>query len=285
MRKKQSSLTAAGIAIVRAVESDRPADMRICYDPYARHFVPAWMYHSFGFFINIGYAEWRGPGVNGFLVARDRFIDDVLQEFLNEGLQQLVILGAGFDSRAYRFDLHGRVTTFEVDHPATQADKLLKLQAVFGKVPENVTYVPIDFNTQTLEGRLMESGYDPNLKTLFICQGVTMYLTTEAVNATLAFIVNHSGPDSAIVFDYVYRSVLEGEQKHNEINGMRRYRFMTGEGLMFGIPEGAIETFLKERGFQKVKDINVDDLKATYFTGKNAGRTIAGGYGIVIGKT
>ena len=284
MRKKQSSLTAAGIAIVRAVESEKPSDERICYDPYARRFVPAWMYRAFGFFIKIGYAEWRGPGVNGFLVARDRYIDDVLQGFLKEGLQQLVILGAGYDSRPYRFDLTGRVKTFEVDHPATQGDKLAKLQVVFGKVPEHVIYVPIDFNTQTLEGSLMESGYDPNLKTLFIWQGVTMYLTSDAVDTTLAFVVRHSEPGSAIVFDYVYRDVLDGVQKHSEVSGMRRYRFMTGEGLTFGIPKGAIETFLKERGFQHVKDVNVDDLKNAYFTGKNAGRTMVGGYGIVIGR-
>jgi methyltransferase (TIGR00027 family) len=284
MRKKQSSLTAAGIAIVRAVESERPTGERILYDPYACQFVPSWMYHAFGFFIKIGYAEWRGPGVNGFLVARDRYIDDVLKNFLDEGLQQLVILGAGYDSRAYRFELAGRVKTFEVDHPATQADKLVKLQAVFEKVPEHIIYVPVDFNTQTLEERLLEYGYSPNLKTLFIWQGVTMYLTADAVDATLAFLVHRSGSGSAIVFDYVYRSVLEGAQNHSEISGMRRYRFMTGEGLTFGIPEGAIETFLKERGFQQVKDVNADYLKATYFTGKNAGRAVAGGYGIVLGK-
>ncbi len=283
MRKSQPSLTAVGIAVARAAESERPADERICYDPLARCFVPTWMYRAFGFFIKTGYAEWRGPGVNGFLVARDRYIDDVLQNSLNEGLQQLVVLGAGYDSRAYRFDFQGKVKTFEVDHPATQADKLAKLQAIFGKVPGHVTYVPIDFNTQTLEARLLESGYDPARKTLFIWQGVTMYLTSEAVDATLAFVVSRSGTGSAIVFDYIYRSVLEGMQKHNEVGGMRRYRFMTGEGLTFGIPEGTVETFLKQRGFQQVKDVNAEDLKTAYFSGKNAGRAVAGGYGIVIG--
>lgn len=284
MRKSQSSLTAVGIAVARAVESERPADERICYDPFARRFIPSWMYRAFGLFIKLGYAEWRGPGVNGFLVARDRYIDDVLQNFLDEGLQQLVILGAGYDSRAYRFDLQGRVRTFEVDYPATQADKLTKLQALFGKVPEHVTYVPIDFNTQTLERCLMEAGYDLRQKTLFIWQGVTMYLTGEAVDSTLAFVVNHSGEGSAIVFDYIYRSVLDGSQKHGEIRGMRRYHFMTGERLTFGISEGTVETFLKERGFHHVKDITAYDLKAAYFTGKNAGRKVVNGYGIVIGK-
>ncbi len=284
MRKSQSSLTAAGIAIARAAESERHADERICYDPFARLFVPTWMYRAFGFFIKTGYAEWRGPGVNGFLVARDRYIDDVLQNFLDEGLQQLVILGAGYDARAYRFDLQGRVKVFEVDHPATQADKLAKLQAIFGKVPEHVTYVPIDFNIQTLEECLLRSGYDPKRKTLFIWQGVSMYLTAEAVDATLAFVTNHSGAGSAIVFDYIYRSILEGVQKHGEVSGMRRYRFMTGEGLTFGIPVDKVAAFLMERGFRDVQDVNADYLKAAYFTGKNARRSVVGGYGIVLGR-
>jgi methyltransferase (TIGR00027 family) len=284
MRKNQSSLTAAGIAIVRAVESEKPADERICYDPYARQFIPVWMYRILGFFIKSGYAELRGPGVNGFLIARERYIDDVLRNFINEGLQQLVILGAGYDSRAYRFDLPGRVKTFEVDHPVTQTDKLEKVQKVFGRIPEHIMYVPIDFNTQTLTERLFSSGYDPALISLFIWQGVTMYLTTEAIDVTLAFIVKSAAPGSAIVFDYVYRAVLDGIQKQSEISGMRRYRFMTGEGLTFGIPEGTAEAFLRAHGFQQVKDVTTDELKAAYFTGKNAGRKVAGGYGIVIGK-
>jgi methyltransferase (TIGR00027 family) len=283
MRKNQTSLTAAGIAIMRAVESEKPIDERICYDPYARRLISAWMYHIFGFFIKTGYAEWRGPGVNGFLAARDRYIDDVLQQLLAEGLEQLVILGAGYDARAYRFNLAG-VKTFEVDHPATQPDKLAKLRAIFGKVPEHVTYVPVDFNTQTLEGRLLESGNDPALKTLFIWQGVTMYLTDEAVDTTLEFVVNHSGTGSAIAFDYLYRELLDGVRTQNEVANMRRYRFMTGEGLTFGIPEGAAGAFLMARGFQQVKDVNAEHLKATYFTGKNASRKVAGGYGIAIGK-
>jgi len=284
MRKKQSSLTAAGIALVRAIESEKPANERICYDPYARQFIPAWMYHIFGFFIKSGYAERRGPGVNGFLVVRDRYIDDVLIHFLEESLEQLVILGAGYDSRPYRLDRLKQVKTFEVDHPTTQLDKLKKVQAILGKIPKHISYLALDFNTQTLQERLLAAGYDPHLKTLFIWQGVSMYLTNEAVDATLHFVVNQSGPGSAIIFDYLYQAVLEGRERQSEVENMRRYRFMTGEGLTFGIPEGEVEAFLEARNFRQVKDANVADLKSTYFTGKNTGRKVVGGYGIVIGS-
>jgi methyltransferase (TIGR00027 family) len=284
MRKNQSSLTAAGIAIARAVESEKPVDERICYDPYARQFAPAWMYHLFGLFIRLGYAELRGPGVNGFLVARERYIDDVLRNCLGEGLRQLVILGAGYDARAYRFDLPGCVKAFEVDHPLTQADKLEKVKRIFGKLPQHVTYVPIDFNTQTLTERLLSSDYETGLLSLFIWQGVTMYLTPAGVDTTLDFIVKNSGQGSTVVFDYVYQAVLDGVQKQSEISNMRRYRFLSGEELTFGIPEGTAEEYLRVRGFQQVKDATADELKAAYFTGKNAGRKVARGYGIVVGK-
>ncbi len=285
MRRNQTSLTAAGIAANRAVESEKPTDERICYDPYARRFVPGWLYSLTAFFTKTGYAERRGPGVTGFLAARDRYIDDLLQDFLENGLQQLIILGAGYDSRPYRFEkLKEQVRVFEVDHPATQADKLTKVRTIFRALPAHVTYVAVDFNTQTLAQRLPESGYDPQLKTLFIWQGVTMYLAAEAVEEILQFVVQHSGPGSAIVFDFLYRSILEGVQKSVVVSNMRRYRFMTGEGLTFGVEEGTIAAFLKERGFHQVRDINAQDLKQAYCTGKNSGRKIASGYGIVVAE-
>lgn len=284
MRESHPSLTAAGIAIARAVESEKPAGQRVYYDPYARQLVPAWMFHLLGFFIKCGFTELRGPGVNGFLLARERYIDDVLQSFLDAGLQQLVILGAGYDARAYRFDLAGRVKTFEVDFPVTQADKMGRVRKIFGSLPAHVTYVPIDFNSQTLSEALFTSSYDPGLVSLFIWQGVTMYLTLAGIDATLDFIVKNTAPGSAVVFDYLYQAVLDGVQQHFEVKGMRRYRFMTGEGLTYGIPEGAVEAFLQERGFQQVSEVSSVDLKAAYFTGKNARRKVVGGYGIAVGR-
>ena len=285
MRRDQSSLTAAGIAVVRGLESEKPEDERICYDQYARLFAPAWLYKLVRFFVRNGYAEWRGPGVIGYLVARDRYFDDILLEYLQVGLQQLVILGAGYDSRPYRFDLQLKgVTTFEVDHPATQKVKLKKVREVIGVLPEHVIYVPVDFNTQTLVQRLLEYGYKPEWKTLFLWQGVSMYLTPDAVDATLSFVRGYSAPGSAIIFDYIYREILDGTRKHAEISGMHRYRFMTGENLTFGIEAGTVESFLMKRGFSRVKDVDVNYLKEAYFSGRNVGRKIASRYGIAIAE-
>ena len=171
-----------------------------------------------------------------------------------------------------------------MDHPVTQADKQEKVQRVFEKLPDHVRYVPVDFNTQTLSEQLLGAGYDPGLASLFIWQGVTMYLTAGGVDGTLDFIARNSPSGSGVVFDYVYQAVLDGIQTQREISNIQRYRFITGEGLTFGIPEGTVETYLRRRGFQQVKDVTTDELKAAYFSGKNASRKVAGGYGIATGK-
>lgn len=281
MRKNQSSLTAIGIAIVRGIESEKPESQRICYDPYACQFVSPFLYKFVRFFDRLGYSEWKGPGVMGFLTVRERHIDEYLKTCLGDGLEQLVILGAGLDARAYRFDeLKNGVRVFEVDHPASQATKLEKLEQVFGSQPVQVTYVGVDFNTQRLDQRLFESGYDERLKTLFIWQGVTQYLTPEAVDSTLAFIAECSGPGSAVIFDYMYPTLLDGTIKRGEVANMRSKRWISNEMLTFGIAEGKVTEFLEQRGFTQVQDADAEFLHDTYFTGENAKRTVAYGYAI-----
>ncbi len=285
MKDKQSSITASGIAVARAVESEKPAGVRICYDPYAARFLNPWFYRFMRLFIDTGYAERAGAGVQGFLVARCRYMDDLLQAMIGGGLQQLVILGAGYDSRPYRFEqLQRGVKVFEVDHPATQRTKMNKVKAISGELPWYVTYVGVDFNTDTLESKLLASGYDSRQKTLFIWEGVVMYLSQEAVDSTLGFIVRHSGPGSQVVFDYIYTALLDGSVRHGEVSRMRRARPISGEGLTFSIPQGEVQPFLEQRGFSNVIDISSDELHARYFTGPNARRKVAWGYGIVSGE-
>jgi methyltransferase (TIGR00027 family) len=279
MRKWQSSLTAAGIAAVRAIESEKPAGERVCYDRYARRFAGAGLYRVVKLFTSLGYANWRGPGLWEFLVARERYIDDYLEICLGEGLEQLVILGAGYDARAYRFEALKAGKVFEVDHPATQAVKLRKLAAIFGACPAHVTYVPIDLDRQSLAERLFAGGYDGDRRTLFIWQGVTQYLTAQAVDATLAFVVQHSGAGSRIIFDYMDARLLRGAPRHGEISGMRRYRRLTGEGLVFGIPMDSLRAFLEERGFTEVQNADHVALEKAYYSGRHPHK-VAEGYAI-----
>lgn len=279
MRKRRASVTAQGIAFIRAQETSRPEGERICSDPLARRLISPVFYWLGKLFVNS--AERKGPGVVAFLATRCRYMDDTLQECLAVGIEQLVILGAGLDSRAYRIEgLKGRVKVFEVDHPATQAVKLSKLEKVLDELPAHVTYVPIDFDAETLE-KLYEHGYQRQKKTLFIWEGVVYYLTAEAVDQTLRFVAENSSAGSSIIFDYIYAEALTAMDKRGEVARMQRTQRYTGEGLIFGINEGQIEAFLQARGYTQIENMTAADLKRRYLTGVNATRVIAPIYAIV----
>ena len=281
MPENRGSRTALFVAVVRAVESSKPEHLRICNDPYAHRFVSRAFFHLARLFERQGRTERIAPGVFGFMVGRERHTDEYLRTRLHAGLEQLVILGAGYDARAYRFsELAGRVRVFEVDHPASQEAKLARLRKILGAVPEHVVYVPMDFAKQDLGSALLASGYDPGSRTLFIWQGVTQYLTPDVVDATLGFITSYSGEGSSVIFDYIYTSLLDGTAEHNEIAQMRESRWFKQEPLTFGLPEGSVRSFLERRGFTEVHDADAAFLHKTYFTGANETRSVAHGYAI-----
>lgn len=278
MREGRASETAKGVAASRAMEAELPEETRILGDSVARKLLGRrWtvigrsvLPHRVALSIHRHFV----PGLHDYLVARARYIDDRVQDRLDEGVDQLVILGAGFDTRAYRIDgLRGRVSVFEVDHPASQREKLDALARAFGAVPEHVTFVPVDFHTQALGQRLRESGYREGAPTLFIMEGVTMYLSPTAVDETLAFISGHSGAGSSVVFDYTYPEVLTGASPHKAAQGLKKMSARTGESFTFGIPNGRVEPFLRERGFVRVRDMDHDGLDRAYFAGQPHRRT------------
>lgn len=187
----------------------------------------------------------------------------------------MVILGAGYDTRAYTFDeLKGKVKVFEVDHPATQKVKVEKVKKIFGSLPDHVVYISIDFDKEQLDKRLFESGYDKDLKTLFIWEGVTMYITAEAVDETLSFVAENSGLGSAIIFNYMFQSVLDGTCEVWYAAKVREDYERRGKPLTFGIHDGAIEEFLSKRGFYQVTNVTGDFFRSSYFKGVNQDRMV-----------
>jgi methyltransferase (TIGR00027 family) len=278
MRKMQASATAKGTAAMRAIESEKPADERICYDPFARRFTDTIYYFLIKLFA--GYGERRTHGALTFIVCRSRYFDDYLQECLESGTAQLVILGAGLDSRAYRDErLQGVVKTFEVDHPASQVSKIRRVRKVFGEIPTNVTYVPIDFNNETLD-KLFTYGFDRSLKTLFMWEGVTHYLDAEAVDATLSWVHANAASGSAIIFDYQYVSApIQAQRRRDYLYAV--ISRLAGERRAFSIEKGQIEDFLERRGFTHVVDANPEQLQYLYCTGFNQDRKVAKVYAIV----
>jgi methyltransferase (TIGR00027 family) len=277
---KQPSGTAAGVAMLRAIESEKPEGIRICYDPYSGAMstkglgarISKWIIQS-------GLYDRMSPGALSFVVGRERYIDDYLIAGLRDGLNQVVLLGAGFDTRAYRIPGIEKTRVFEIDQPATQELKLVRLKKVIDPLPGHVTFVPVNFNTQTLGEQLLAHGYNERGKTLFIWQGVTYFLTVHGVDNTLAFIANHSGPGSSVIFDYFYSEALR-DTTRTDLKMMRRAARMTGEEYLFGIDEGRVEEFLAQRGFSNVRNLTFADLKPVYFTGANAERKMPKGLAI-----
>jgi methyltransferase (TIGR00027 family) len=192
------------------------------------------------------------------MTIRTRFIDDALARAVAGGATQVVILGAGFDSHAYRCqELLAGVKVFEVDRPATQALKKERINDVLGGPPANLTYVPIDFQHEDLLEVLKRHGYDPSRRTFFILEGVLMYLPEEAARGTLRFVAAHP-PGSGIVFDFVYRAMIDMIAKIDMAAVpeaakpfVQRFLSLTrNEPWVFGLPVGGEREFLREFGLE-----------------------------------
>ena len=199
------------------------------------------------------------------MTVRTRFIDEALERAIAGGATQVVILGAGFDSHAYRYQgLLANVRVFEVDRPAMQALKKSRVSEVLGGPPVNLTYVAIDFQHEDLSGVLTRHGYDPAQRTFFILEGVTMYLPEEALRGTLRFVAAHP-PGSGIVFDFVYRAMIDMIAQIDMATVpeaakpfVERFLKLTrDEPWIFGLPVGCEREFLNEFGFELRETLTV----------------------------
>ncbi len=281
MKEGKASFSAEIIASMRALESRRPEGVRICYDPYARELIRS----KFRFVAQsrlvtkllYAYLEKKGPGLAAGIAARTRYIDDLVKRDVMNGAQQVVVLGAGLDMRAFRMEELKDIHVFEVDFPATQALKREKLKLMDLPKRHHLTYVPIDFNKDDLATELSKAGYDPSIQTLFVWEGVTMYLDAGSVDATLKFVATHAAAGSTLYFDYMFNSVLDGTNMTREALLVRETKSFNGHGTekyTYGIDENEIESFLAERGFKLLEHMTADSLKERYFHGENADRYI-----------
>jgi methyltransferase (TIGR00027 family) len=281
--KRGPSTTAENVAFVRALESLKPEDERICYDPYAIRFVSP----QYVKFMNMAVrdpSKTPFPGIHNSLSARVRYFDDFVQRFIDEGLEQLVILGAGYDTRSSRIAGLKKIKVFEVDHPGTQSPKIEKIKDIFGSLPDHVTYVPVDLETEDFGQRLIEYGYERLQKTVFIMEGLTYYLQPKTVDEILCFITGNSCSGSAIIFDYIHESSINrtngicGTQctacDQAAIKNATNDMAQQGEPYKFGVKEGLLESFLTQRGFSHACSVTSEDYKKAYFHGANESRPV-----------
>ena len=213
--------------------------------------------------ITLPIARRRVPGTYEYVIARTKFFDNVFKEALAENYPQIVILGAGYDTRPYRFeDCIEQSEIFELDVSTTQQIKKQFLRSSSISIPKQVHFVSINFNKEDLGEVLIEAGFKMNKRTLFIWEGVTEYLTPEAVDSTLGFISNNSG--NTVAFNYIYRSIVDGTSDYSGSKEIVKATSSSNEPYQFGIEEGKIEQFLNDRGFEIISHYTAEELEKKY---------------------
>jgi methyltransferase (TIGR00027 family) len=265
----QASRTAESMAMFRALESARPEGTRLFTDPFAVHFLrpsmrlavraaeksPAVQTQLANFI------DRRWPGARPSGVARTALIDRALREALGSAIEQVVILGAGYDSRAYRIDGMKRIKVLEVDRSETQRMKRERLSRVLRPMPPHVTFVEMDFLRQTLPEALASSGFESGRKTFFIWEGVTHYLDPDAVNATMRF-VGSCATGSTIAFTYVHRGLLDGSRAFSVSPNVVRLLHKAGEPWKFGFYPTGLPSYLRARGLELIEDLGAIEYGA-----------------------
>jgi methyltransferase (TIGR00027 family) len=210
------------------------------------------------------------PGIYEYVIARTKVIDQVFIKALELGFTQIVLLGAGFDTRALRFaDRNQGTKVFELDVDTTQQPKIEILKRKNIRLPEELVFVSIDFNKEQIFEVLTRAGYREGQKSLFIWEGVSMYLSPPTVDGVLDFICSRSAPGSLLAFDYIYASVLRQENRFYGEREIFKTVSRTGEGWTFGLEDGEIESFLAERGFKIFAHYTQRELEKAYFVGEN----------------
>jgi len=222
-------------------------------------------------------AHASGPRLRWFIAARSRIAEEALTEAVNAGATQLVVLGAGLDTLAYRTPLADRLRIFEVDFPATQARKREMLAAASIAVPATLTYVGIDFERQTLAEALGAAGFLAAERSFFSWLGVVPYLTETAIFSTLADIAHLKG-GAGVVFDYVNPSASVAPAGRAANQALAERVAAAGERFQSYFDTAQLCARMRDTGFRFVDDIGPDRIAARFFPESERGAPTRGGH-------
>ena len=206
-------------------------------------------------------------GIYEYVIARTKYIDGVFQRAVAEQVDQILIFGAGFDTRAIRFQERlGNSRVFELDVPVTQQAKIGQYRQRQVAIPANLTFIAIDFDQEDLSAKLEEAKFGKNRRSLFILEGLVMYLQPESVDETFRVIQEYAGKGSWVVFDTIYASVLRKEGSYYGETGIEQTVSKADEQWQFGIENGHVKQFLATYDMQLIDQKDAKDLENTYFT-------------------
>ena len=259
MQPGQPSLTALGAARLRAAHQVLDGGS-ILADPLAARILGADNEAS----LDHAQAHPSGPRMRWFIAARSRIAEDALNVAVENGARQLVVLGAGLDTLAFRTALAGRLRMFEVDHPATQAWKREKLAAAGIAVPDTLSFVAIDFERERLADALGAAGFDPAARSFFSWLGVVPYLTEQAVFSTLGFIAGLPG-GAEVVFDYVNPAAAVAPAGRTAHQALAERVAAIGERFQSYFDTERLCSELSKVGFGRADDLGPQRLAARFF--------------------
>jgi methyltransferase (TIGR00027 family) len=268
LKESQASDTAQRVAFARALETMRPEAERAFSDPWAKHFLSV----KNRVFVELSRlrgmregivreADRKFPGVIGEFVHRTRFIDEASLQAIGAGIRQVVIVGAGFDTRALRLPAWKDAQVFEVDHPATQERKRAILaRAARGGIPRNLHYAPIDLTRNDLSA-LTGHGFDPTRPTFWIVEGLIFYLTRKDVDRLFADIVRHSpaGGTSRVVFNYLNSEYLAKKNDPSEVGEIFSTVDAIGESFQFALSPDEVAGYVRSTGLELLEQASVPE--------------------------
>ena len=274
--------TAQGVAKQRLIETIAGPDKRVINDPYADSFViGSGFIKLMGHKLNAWLSEKLAPGFHEHLIARTKFIDELIEKSAINGIEQYVILGAGYDSRAHRLELPSSLKIFEVDQPEVSDNKLAKLPKELPN-SENVTYVNIDFSYQSLTDQLISAGFDQEKSTIFTLEGVSQYITKEAVSSTIKELASLIKDTNSIFFMSYVDELLDKNPEacfgEGYPNPTKKASLIKGLSAKVGEPWisfyscAEIEDLLSQNGYSIQENVTLEDLNSLYFS--PVGRTL-----------
>lgn len=272
---KEAAKTGAGPTVMIAIEQYFPKEKRIIEDNLANQMLPSGrafirlMKHDFLRDWMVRVTEKDLPGIWGGMMCRKRYIDEKLMDSLGQ-IDAVVNLGAGFDTRAYRFPTLSDKPVWELDQPENIKSKQARILDVFGAVPSNIRLVPIDFDHENLSTVLASHGYSLDKRTFFIWEAVTQYLTEKGIRTTFDFL-SKAARGSRLAFTYVRKNFLDGNMMYGWENGYKRW--VKNKVWIFGLEPEDWPDFLKAYGWQVIEDVGYDELAEKYV--KPTGRVLA----------
>jgi methyltransferase (TIGR00027 family) len=267
MDRNESYKTAYVAAYARLIEQYEPKETRLFNDSFVKNFFSNYLSFIMKFTIVrkllISMYNATSTGLFGLQVCRTKYIDERLKEAMDNGIEQVVILGAGFDTRLYRIPDINRMRGFEVDLSIIQDKKKMIIKKYLGKLPNNVVYTPIDFNIQTLDEVLAIKELDFSKPIFFIWEGVTQYITKEAISNTLKFISKASF-GSAVVFTYALESVVDGTTNIMGAEVLTTLFKIGEQAWRFGLNPSEINNFIKEYNLELIEDVGSSYYQENY---------------------